>query len=227
MWSFWKEWWRWICLPSIVPSLVMALVMASVFKKYYQKKKCLTSILCHANFKKKWRSEKKFEHIVDNREVQEARSTTRLGEQWHNSQEGVTVKTCSGSLKSSTVNCYARHSSLFLVEGRRSITPNDLAKIITSACDVSMPRRVIPKHRKWPVYWWNDEIAELGPSATRQDDTFNVPERRYTGISGRNFRLPSKRARRPSLRNYEKVWATIPGAMKTESSWQSWKAWRG
>lgn len=49
----------------------------------------------------------------------------------------------------------------FLVKGRRNITPDTLTKIITSACDASMPRRIIPRHFKRPVYWWNDEIAAI------------------------------------------------------------------
>lgn len=48
----------------------------------------------------------------------------------------------------------------FLI-GSRKIKPDELTKIITSACDVSMPRRITPKYCKRPVYWWNGEIAAI------------------------------------------------------------------
>lgn len=48
-----------------------------------------------------------------------------------------------------------------LVGDRRNHTPEELTKIITSACDVSMPRRIVPRYYRKPAYWWNDEIAKL------------------------------------------------------------------
>jgi hypothetical protein len=49
----------------------------------------------------------------------------------------------------------------FLMQGRERVTPNDLRKVMIGACDMAMPRRIFPRHRKGPVYWWTDEIAQL------------------------------------------------------------------
>lgn len=47
----------------------------------------------------------------------------------------------------------------FLLGGRSVISPEELTRIVINACDVSMPRKILPRHLRTPVYWWNDEIA--------------------------------------------------------------------
>jgi hypothetical protein len=49
----------------------------------------------------------------------------------------------------------------FLMQGRERVTPKDLRNVMIGACDMAMPRRIFPRHKKGPVYWWTDEIAQL------------------------------------------------------------------
>lgn len=47
-----------------------------------------------------------------------------------------------------------------LMTGKKDkMTARQLTNIVRDACDMAMPRKTNPKHRRKPAYWWNDEIA--------------------------------------------------------------------
>lgn len=43
----------------------------------------------------------------------------------------------------------------------------ELTKTVARACDASMPRKVLPKNRRRPVYWWNATLADLRATCLR------------------------------------------------------------
>lgn len=45
--------------------------------------------------------------------------------------------------------------------GRDRLTPRQLTRKVTEACDMAMQRRVQPRNYRRPAYWWNDDIAAL------------------------------------------------------------------
>lgn len=40
------------------------------------------------------------------------------------------------------------------------LTPHELTNAVRDACDMSMPRKAKPNHRRKPAYWWNADIAD-------------------------------------------------------------------
>jgi hypothetical protein len=47
------------------------------------------------------------------------------------------------------------------------MTPHELTKAVRDACDMSMPRKIEPRHRRKPAYWWNTDIAEKRTKCNR------------------------------------------------------------
>lgn len=49
----------------------------------------------------------------------------------------------------------------WITGGVEAMTATQLTRALTNACDAAMPRSHPPRNRRWPAYWWNDEIASL------------------------------------------------------------------
>lgn len=47
-----------------------------------------------------------------------------------------------------------------MTTNRDKMTPRHLTNAVRDACDMAMPRKTEPKHKRKPAYWWNGEIAE-------------------------------------------------------------------
>jgi hypothetical protein len=49
----------------------------------------------------------------------------------------------------------------WITGGVEAMTATKLTRALTNACDAAMPRRNRSNIKRWPAYWWNDEIASL------------------------------------------------------------------
>lgn len=53
------------------------------------------------------------------------------------------------------------------LQGSATMKTREIVNLLTKACDAAMPRRVVCGSARPPVYWWNEEIAEMRSKCLR------------------------------------------------------------
>lgn len=51
--------------------------------------------------------------------------------------------------------------ALRVVSGPPGLNANELTDALVRACDVVMPRKLEPRNKRRPAYWWNEQLSNL------------------------------------------------------------------
>ncbi|XP_053698811.1 uncharacterized protein LOC128745760 [Sabethes cyaneus] len=78
----------------------------------------------------------------------------------------------------------------------QSCDADELTEALTRACDTTMPRKVEPRNRRRPVYWWNESLNVLRANCNRARRCFQ----RARGIETREERRSDLRVAKAALK---------------------------